>query len=132
MVQAAAIAPYKIDKLIEKSFLAVVSDFPWKLVCVLRSGENPGRMRGSIEIATPPELVWAFIMGISRLLPSISDDDKMLIRRAFLTVPVMFVVIDEVKLRIFRCHRERHLLIQTGEATKRSATQLMMDALEAK
>ena len=132
MVQAAAIAPYKIEKLIAKTFMAVTSDFPWKLVCVLRSGENPGRMRGSIEIATPPELVWAFIMGVSRLLPSISDDDKMLIRRAFLTVPVMFVVIDEVKLRIFRCHKERHLLIQTGETTKRSATQLMMDVLEAK
>ena len=99
----------------------------------VKTGDRPDMMRGALQILSPLELVWAFVLGVGGLLSSgISAEDKLLLRKATLTTPVEIHTIDDLKSRLFKCHALREGITQGGESVRRSATARMMDIIESK
>jgi len=133
LTSMAPIPQYKLNWLQEHFFSQIMDDFPWRIFVVVKTGENPDTMRGALQVLSPLELIWSFIMGVGRLLSSgISEDDKLVLRKATLTVPVEIHTIDDLKSRLFKCHALREGITQAGESVRRSATARMMDIIESK
>ena len=134
LTNMAPIPEFKVRWLQNHFFRTIADDFPngWRLFIALKTGENPNSMRGSLLVLSPLELIWSFVLGVKEVLPGISEDEKLLLRKAMLTIPVEFHTIDDLKTRLFKCHALREAITQAGDSVRRSATARMMDIIESK
>ena len=47
-------------------FRTVVDNFPngWRLYIAAKTGEHPNNTRGALQVLSPLELIWSFVLGV--------------------------------------------------------------------
>eukprot|EP00969_Alexandrium_andersonii_P345923 15291392-Alexandrium_andersonii.AAC.1 len=81
-------------------------------------------MKGSLCLLSPPEHIFAAILGAARLVEAgATEDDLKLLRKAFLAADVQIEVVPNKEQQHWRAHAVRETIVEVGEVVKRTALQ---------
>ena len=127
----APVSKFKIEWLIKHFFSMAFDNLP-PIHVALPSGVSPED--GGLVMLSPPEILWAAVLGLRRLIEDAKADDDCvrLCRKAFQSACVCFEVLDNKRDRLFQCHQLRESMTQLGDSVKRSPIQRLYDVIETR
>ncbi|CAK0895676.1 unnamed protein product [Prorocentrum cordatum] len=109
-----------VDMVFQNGFRGSFPDTFTAAVSVTDATQDVSDTFGNLVTASPPEMIWAVILGTAKLLDTSPTSEKVaMLRRGLITFPVKFTV-------------SRESITAMGDAVKRTATQRFFDIMESK
>ncbi|CAK0909905.1 unnamed protein product [Prorocentrum cordatum] len=109
-----------VDIVFQNGFRGSFPDTFTAAVSVTDATQDVSDTFGNLVTASPPEMIWAVILGTAKLLDTGPTSEQVaMLRRGLITFPVKFTV-------------SRESIAAMGDAVKRTATQRFFDIMESK
>ena len=123
---------HKLNWLVEKFFSKPFSNLPYTVTAALAEGLKPSHAWGSLIVVSPPELLWAPVIGAAHMMSNcgLTEEEILSIRRAFLNASVQLKYFSNPQDLLFEAHANRHEFSSIGEIARRTPLQRVFDCLQ--
>ena len=132
--RCAHISESKLMELVADNYNEPFDDIKHTLHGALPPCRCAAQFLGNLMVTSPPEIVWAPIIGLSGMIrnESISDEDIQRCVVALQNVEVTMQIYSSAQEVLFDCHKKRRDLEKTGVRVKPTALQKVYHILQAR